>query len=278
MSCSKRSLNPEQKIHKFLNFDSTRNNIRKPHISTLTSRKSKFIALWRSVCLTVFTMQIIFHSKSVNSSSFSFIERRNVSITCVIKLNDCLSFGLITISRRALARRASSIKVSQTFDLSSRKKPSNWKMILSLALVFAVSATNSTQLSPAGWFWTEASHLTFSASQAIPRITEIIHNYDRWVADYGTKYKKVYKLTRSVERARKYVSRTKKVEFRSSDRTSYTVRGQNSNILNVLKVLKQLFTQFQFTWWVKGNKKGCSPRAVEPVELDGLDALLGAFY
>ena len=121
VSCSKRSLNAEQKIHTFLNFDSTQNNIRKPHISTLTSRKSNLIALWRSVCLTVFTMQIIFHSKSVNSSSFSFIELLNVSITCVIKLNDCLSFGLITISRRALARRASSIKVSQTFDLSSRK-------------------------------------------------------------------------------------------------------------------------------------------------------------
>ena len=205
MSYSKRSLNAEQKIHTFLNFDSTENNIRKPHISTLTSRKSKFIALWRSVCLTVFTMQIIFHSKSVNSSSFSFIERRNVSITCVIKLNDCLSFGLITISRRALARRASSIKVSQTFICHLEKNRAIEKWFL--ALVFAVSATNSTQLSPAGWFWTESSHLTFSASQAIPRITEIIHNYDRWVADYGTKYKKVYKLTRSVERARKYVSK-----------------------------------------------------------------------
>ena len=43
----------------------------------------------------------------------------------------------------------------------------------------------------------------------ISRITKIIRSYDQWVEDYGGKYKKLAKLTRAIERVRKYVSQIK---------------------------------------------------------------------
>ena len=43
----------------------------------------------------------------------------------------------------------------------------------------------------------------------ISRITTIIRSYDKWVEDYGGKYKKLTKLTRAIERVRKYVSQIK---------------------------------------------------------------------
>ena len=43
----------------------------------------------------------------------------------------------------------------------------------------------------------------------ISRITTIIRSYDKWVEDYGAKYKKLAKLTRAIERVRKYVSQIK---------------------------------------------------------------------
>ena len=39
----------------------------------------------------------------------------------------------------------------------------------------------------------------------IERVNRIINRYSAWIETYGTKYKKTHKLTRSVERMRKYV-------------------------------------------------------------------------
>ena len=46
----------------------------------------------------------------------------------------------------------------------------------------------------------------FLASGGVERVERVVTRYNNWIENYGQEYKKTPKLTRAVERLRKYVS------------------------------------------------------------------------
>ena len=83
------------------------------------------------------------------------------------------------------------------------------------------------------------------------RVERVVTRYNNWIENYGQEYKKTPKLTRAVERLRKYVSI-------GGTELEHSIRAR-------------LKTVFKFTWWMKGNKKGCRPAGVDRMELEFLD-------
>ena len=51
----------------------------------------------------------------------------------------------------------------------------------------------------------------FIASGGVERVERVVTRYNNWIENYGQEYKKTPKLTRAVERLRKYVSILKRI-------------------------------------------------------------------
>ena len=59
----------------------------------------------------------------------------------------------------------------------------------------------------------------FVASGGVERVERVVTRYNSWIENYGQEYKKTPKLTRAVERLRKYVSTTEQQLLQQSLQT-----------------------------------------------------------
>jgi len=99
--------------------------------------------------------------------------------------------------------------------------------ILFLAFSFTVAEEVSYDYDQAPIIQTKVA----AESVGVAKVNRIVERYKKWIDMYAQDYKKTFKLSRAVERLRKY-----------------------------------------FTWWIKGNKKGCEPGGVDRIEMEYLDA------
>ena len=63
----------------------------------------------------------------------------------------------------------------------------------------------------------------FVASGGVERVERVVTRYNSWIENYGQEYKKTPKLTRAVERLRKYVSTTEQQLLQQSLQTLQSI-------------------------------------------------------